>query len=71
MAQDWLNNEAATLAEMLHDGDNCPVCGSKEHPNKAHRGEVAVTKEELKLQINNWRKLKVTIELPMQTTKVF
>ena len=49
MAQDWLNNEAATLAEMLHDGENCPVCGSKDHPNKAHRGEVSVTKEELEV----------------------
>ncbi|QUW22773.1 SMC family ATPase [Sporosarcina sp. Marseille-Q4063] len=47
MAQDWLNNEAATLAEMLHDGDDCPVCGSQAHPKKAHRGEIAVTKEEL------------------------
>ena len=35
MAQDWLNNEAATLAEMLHDGDDCPVCGSKEHPEES------------------------------------
>ncbi len=49
MAQDWLNNEAATLAEMLHDDENCPVCGSKDHPNKAHRGEVSVTKEELEV----------------------
>ncbi len=47
MAQDWLNNEAATLAEMLHDGEDCPVCGSKDHPKKAHRGEIAVTKDEL------------------------
>ena len=49
MAQDWLNNEAATLAEMLHDDENCPVCGSKDHPDKAHRGEVSVTKEELEV----------------------
>ncbi len=47
MAKDWLNNEAVTLAEMLHDGENCPVCGSNEHPKKAHRGENAVTKEAL------------------------
>lgn len=40
-------NEAATLAATLHDGEACPVCGSDEHPQKAHRGEVEVTKEEL------------------------
>ena len=49
MAQDWLKNEAATLAEMLHDDENCPVCGSKDHPDKAHRGEVSITKEELEV----------------------
>ena len=49
MAQDWLNNEAATLAELLHDGEDCPVCGSSEHPNKAHRKDVSVSKSELEL----------------------
>ena len=47
LAQDWLMNEAATLAATLHDGEACPVCGSEDHPQKAHRGEVEVTKEEL------------------------
>lgn len=47
LAEDWLMNEAATLAETLHDGDACPVCGSAEHPEKAHRGGAEVTKEQL------------------------
>lgn len=47
LAHDWLMNEAATLAATLHDGEACPVCGSENHPQKAHRGEVVVTKEEL------------------------
>lgn len=47
LADDWLTNEAATLAETLHDGGACPVCGSIDHPEKAHRGEVEVTKDEL------------------------
>ena len=47
LADDWLTNEAATLAETLHDGDACPVCGSIDHPEKAHRGKVEVTKDEL------------------------
>ncbi|MCZ2259675.1 AAA family ATPase [Sporosarcina sp. G11-34] len=49
LAADWLANEAATLAESLHDGDSCPVCGSVDHPKKAHRGNVEVTKDELEL----------------------
>ncbi len=49
LAEDWLMNEAATLAETLHDGDHCPVCGSIEHPKKAHRTdeEMVVSKEAL------------------------
>ena len=47
LAEDWLMNEAATLAEVLHDGDACPVCGSQEHPEKAHRSGAEVTKEQL------------------------
>ncbi|WP_342505493.1 SMC family ATPase [Sporosarcina sp. FSL K6-2383] len=47
LAQDWLMNEATALAATLHDGEACPVCGSSDHPQKAHRGEVEVTKEEL------------------------
>ena len=49
MATDWLANEAATLAETLHDGDSCPVCGSFDHPKKAHRGNVEVSKAELEV----------------------
>ena len=49
LASDWLANEAATLAETLHDGDSCPVCGSIDHPEKAHRGNVEVTKDELEV----------------------
>lgn len=49
LAEDWLMNEAATLAEALHDGDVCPVCGSVEHPEKAHRSEADVTKEQLEV----------------------
>lgn len=47
LARDWLMNEAATLAATLHDGEACPVCGSSDHPEKAHRGEIQVSKEEL------------------------
>lgn len=49
LATDWLANEAATLAETLHDGESCPVCGSVDHLMKAHRGNVEVTKDELEV----------------------
>lgn len=43
----WVQHQAATLAVHLRDGDACPVCGSHNHPNKAHVKEKLVTKEEL------------------------
>ncbi|MEN1970421.1 SMC family ATPase [Lentibacillus sp. N15] len=43
----WLSNQAFVLASHLRDGENCPVCGSKEHPNKATNIADAVTKEQL------------------------
>ncbi|WP_337017028.1 SMC family ATPase [Oceanobacillus massiliensis] len=43
----WLNNQAIILANHLHDGEACPVCGSVEHPNKAATEEDLVTKEQL------------------------
>ena len=30
--QTWIDNQAKQLAESLNPGDQCPVCGSKEHP---------------------------------------
>ena len=60
LAADWLANEAATLAESLHDGDSCPVCGSVDHPKKAHRGNVEVTKDEL--EVANKALSKVEVE---------
>lgn len=47
MESAWMNGQAAVLAAHLHDGHPCPVCGSKEHPNKAHDEGVIPTKEEL------------------------
>ncbi|MFT9846523.1 AAA family ATPase [Aneurinibacillus sp. REN35] len=41
----FLDGQAAVLAQHLHDGMPCPVCGSTEHPQKADTGEAGVTKE--------------------------
>ncbi|OZU89664.1 exonuclease [Virgibacillus indicus] len=47
MEKAWLNNQAIVLANHLHDGEACPVCGSLEHPNKAAAGDDGLTKEQL------------------------
>lgn len=31
----WLHGQAAALANQLHTGEACPVCGSTEHPQPA------------------------------------
>lgn len=46
--------QAATLAAHLHEGDACPVCGSVSHPQLAEYGESAslVTLDEAKAQLH-------------------
>ncbi|SFA83521.1 exonuclease SbcC [Lentibacillus halodurans] len=56
----WLNNQAVILADHLHDGEACPVCGSNEHPHKANnQGEVISRSEltSLKKELDNKEKL--------------
>ncbi len=40
-------NISIEIAESLIDGEECPVCGSKEHPKKATSIECEYTKEDL------------------------
>ncbi|HBM3451170.1 TPA: SMC family ATPase [Listeria innocua] len=46
--------QAATLAAHLHEGDACPVCGSVSHPQLAEYGESAslITLDEAKAQLH-------------------
>lgn len=39
----FLTMQAGIMAERLKEGDPCPVCGSLNHPKKAHLSEGAVT----------------------------
>ncbi|GED12471.1 AAA family ATPase [Aneurinibacillus migulanus] len=41
----WMEGQAAVLAQHLHDGMPCPVCGSVEHPRKAMAQDAGLTKE--------------------------
>ena len=43
----WLSNQAVVLANHLHNGEACPVCGSLDHPQKAASRGNEQTKEQL------------------------
>ncbi len=43
----YFDEQAGVLAGLLEEGKPCPVCGSTEHPLKAHMSENAPTREEL------------------------
>ncbi|MEB1807073.1 MAG: SMC family ATPase [Bacillaceae bacterium] len=48
----WIAGQASLLAEHLHDGESCPVCGSVEHPEKAIQKDNIPTKELLEQKRN-------------------
>lgn len=43
----FIEDLAGFLARGLHEGEPCPVCGSREHPHKAGFSEKAVTKQQM------------------------
>ena len=43
----YLDEQAGIIAETLEEGVPCPVCGSTDHPAKAHKSAEAPSKEEL------------------------
>ena len=44
----FLNEQAGIMAQMLSDGEPCPVCGSRHHPSLAALSVSAPSEEELK-----------------------
>lgn len=54
----WIEGQASLLSSHLHNGEECPVCGSLEHPKKAVASGDIPTKEELE----RLRKEKSTFE---------
>lgn len=64
MRMKYYLNISVEIAETLKDGEECPVCGSKEHPRLATEVECNYTKEDIEeceknlKKIDNSRKLK-------------
>ena len=44
----FMSEQAGILALDLNDGIPCPVCGSREHPSKAHLSENVPSQQEVK-----------------------
>lgn len=44
----FLDSRAGILAELLQEGEPCPVCGSETHPRKAIKPETVPSEEELR-----------------------
>lgn len=56
----WLQNQAVILAHDLHNGENCPVCGSIDHPDKARNSSNVVTREildQVKVEVEQTHKI--------------
>lgn len=54
----WLANQAHFLAEQLHDGQACPVCGSVEHPGaQLTNTATVITKEQVEAAKTNFERV--------------
>lgn len=62
MSDGFLRSQAGIMALKLSDGDACPVCGSKSHPNKQPLTDTVCTEEELKNAKKERDRLKSTQE---------
>jgi DNA repair protein SbcC/Rad50 len=70
-SQSYFDSIAGILAQGLRDGEECPVCGSVEHPKPAMLGENNVTRENLDMQEEALKKQKETLEKYAQDLGIF
>ena len=69
MKRKYYLNISVEIADTLVDGEECPVCGSKEHPKKAVATECDFTKEDLEeaeIQLKNIDSLRKTNEATIE-----
>ena len=78
MKRKYYLNVSVEIADTLIDGEECPVCGSKEHPKKAIAIECEYTKEDIEhaekqlKNIDDLRKVsEATIEQVRKVIKEF
>ncbi|MCU8503621.1 SMC family ATPase [Vibrio vulnificus] len=72
----WHNGQAAILAQRLHQGEACPVCGSLEHPKKAqfigepvHKHQVEQAREQEKIALAQLNQHHQELELHLAQVK--
>ena len=72
MKRKYYLNISVEIADTLIDGEECPVCGSKEHPKKAIATECEYTKEDIEhaeKQLKNIDGLRKTNEATIEQVR--
>ena len=73
--KEWLQGQAHHLALQLHDGEQCPVCGSVEHPNPQIGDDNKMTEADVKqareqLEISKQVVSKIEMDIVQIKTKM-
>lgn len=62
LQQRYLDEQAGLLSKQLTDGEPCPVCGSRTHPQPARRHEDAPDKAAVDQAKETWEKLSIAMQ---------